>query len=310
MAASGLKHVGIALAAVAIRRSIESGACGRTWLESLPGAVGFYENMGRVRQGHRSAEVMNPKRATETNRTEHHARQARCRRIVVLLFIISSSLLSLFLAGCASPAKGLFPPSPSQPARTIYVLRRGLHTGIIVPAAGIPTNVWPEHKMYAGARYLEVGWGDSQGYRYPWTVGTVLRALFDSKGSVLLVHAFSGPVTLEYAGVAKQIIAVRLSGSGFARLCARIQRSYSLGLHGRPVPLPSACPWEDFYLAKGHYSLFNNCNNWTARALRAAGCPIAPRWCLLPQVVMWRTRHFGEVIWPRKDPQRAQTAKR
>ncbi len=68
----------------------------------------------------------------------------------------------------------------------------------------------------------------------------------------------------------------------------------------RTIPLPSAYSWEDFYLSTGHYSLVNSCNNWTARALRAACCPIAPQWCLLPQIVMWRARHFGHVIWPRR----------
>jgi hypothetical protein len=55
-ATRGLKYVGIALMAVAIRRSTESGADGRVWLESLPGAAGFYESMGMKRQPLRSAE--------------------------------------------------------------------------------------------------------------------------------------------------------------------------------------------------------------------------------------------------------------
>jgi len=52
----GLKYVGIALVLVAIRRSIESGAGGRLWLESLPGAADFYQSLGMKRQHRRSAE--------------------------------------------------------------------------------------------------------------------------------------------------------------------------------------------------------------------------------------------------------------
>ncbi len=55
-ASHGLKHVGIALMAAAIRRSIESGTGGRIRLESLPGAAGFYESLGMARQARRSAE--------------------------------------------------------------------------------------------------------------------------------------------------------------------------------------------------------------------------------------------------------------
>jgi hypothetical protein len=52
----GLKHVGLALIAVAIVRSMEYGAEGWIWLESLPGAAGFYENLGMARQPGRSPE--------------------------------------------------------------------------------------------------------------------------------------------------------------------------------------------------------------------------------------------------------------
>jgi hypothetical protein len=53
---SGLKHVGVALVAAAVVRSMESGAGGSIWLESLPDAAGFYENIGMTRQSRRSAE--------------------------------------------------------------------------------------------------------------------------------------------------------------------------------------------------------------------------------------------------------------
>jgi hypothetical protein len=55
-ATHGLKYVGIALMAVAIQRSIESGFGGQIWLESLPGAAGFYECLGLTRQLRRSAD--------------------------------------------------------------------------------------------------------------------------------------------------------------------------------------------------------------------------------------------------------------
>lgn len=201
-------------------------------------------------------------------------------------------------AGCVSPVKGLFPALPGQPSPTIYVIHRGLHTGVIVPAADIPPGVWPEHNNFPGAVYLEAGWGDSQGYRFPWTSAIVFRALFDSQASVLLIHAFTNGVSSEYVGIAKQIIAVRLSTRGFARLCGYIHQTYAFNSSGRPVPMPSIYPGEDFFLARGHYSALNNSNNWTAGALRTAGCPVSRRWSLLPGIVMRQTRRFGHVIWP------------
>jgi len=183
------------------------------------------------------------------------------------------------------------------------VLHRGLHTGVILRTADIPPDTWRQHNNFPSAQFLEAGWGDSQGYRYPWTTGIVLRAMFDSKESVLLVHAFSGSPTNEYAGVAKEVIEVQLSKTGFARLCKYIQDTYALDPQGRPIPLPTVYPEENFFRANGHYSMLNNCNNWTARALRAAGCPICPRCCVLPRTVMAKTRRFGTVIWPSKSTQ-------
>ena len=52
----GLKCVGIGLMAAALARSIEHGCGGRIWLESLPGAAGFYDGLGMARQPNLSAE--------------------------------------------------------------------------------------------------------------------------------------------------------------------------------------------------------------------------------------------------------------
>lgn len=49
----GLKHVGTALMAVAVLRSIECGMAGRIWLECLDGAQYFYESLGLVTEFHK-----------------------------------------------------------------------------------------------------------------------------------------------------------------------------------------------------------------------------------------------------------------
>jgi len=52
----GLKHVGVALLAVAIRRSLACGMSGRLWLESLHGATDFYARLGMARADRLSAD--------------------------------------------------------------------------------------------------------------------------------------------------------------------------------------------------------------------------------------------------------------
>ena len=69
--------------AVAIARSLEAGAGGAIWLESLPGAADFYEGLGMARQPRRSAEdnfiyILDPATA------EHLLEEIKERGIVVL----------------------------------------------------------------------------------------------------------------------------------------------------------------------------------------------------------------------------------
>lgn len=241
-------------------------------------------------------------RMNQPAQSHDRANQHRNKIIVTIIAVgrfLPALLLLLMLldAGCVGPVQGLYPASRGQTPKTVYVLHRGLHTGIILRTADIPPGLWPEHKAFPNAKYLEVGWGDSQAYRTPWTTHIVLQSMFCSQASVLLIHDFTGPVTKEYAGIAKEIIAVQLSPQGFARLCNYIERTYALDAQGQPIPLSSKYPWEDFFLATGQYSCLDNCNNWTARALRTAGCPIPPRWCLTSGIVMGETRRFGHVIW-------------
>jgi hypothetical protein len=52
----GLKYVGLVLIATAVIRSFEHGLGGRIWLESLPAAARFYENLGMEKQPFRSVD--------------------------------------------------------------------------------------------------------------------------------------------------------------------------------------------------------------------------------------------------------------
>jgi hypothetical protein len=123
--------------------------------------------------------------------------------------------------------------------------------------------------------------------------------MFYSQGSVLLVHAFTNTLTAEYEGIASEIIEVQLSPHGFDRMCDYIGATYALDPTNRPVPMPTVYAGEDFFRARGHYWMLNNCNDRTAGALREAGCPISPRRSVLPGIVMHETRGFGRVTWGR-----------
>lgn len=178
--------------------------------------------------------------------------------------------LGLLIIGCHSitPDQAV---ADAPGVSTIYVVSHGWHAGIVVHRSDIPGDRWPEMQDFPNADYLEVGWGDRDFYqsRDPGLVTTLKAGLWPTD-SVLHVVGFRGPVSGYFPH--SQVIALPISRDGLARLIAFIDDA-----HDRPdrTPLRSLNPGlygdSRYYAARGRFHLFNNCNGWTARALRAAG---------------------------------------
>ena len=165
-----------------------------------------------------------------------------------------------------------------------------LHTGLAVKRSDIPRGAWPAHRDYSRFKYLEIGWGEDDGYRKPLTTGIALNALAGSKRTVLLADGFN-TLRAKLENPKFSIIEVDLSAGGFARLCQHIEQTYALDEAGRPIRLG-----KGWYRARGTYSAFNTCNTWVASGLRQAGCPITPAYCLTPGPLLHQVRKFGRVL--------------
>jgi hypothetical protein len=165
-----------------------------------------------------------------------------------------------------------------------------LHTGLAVKRSDIPSGVWPANRDYAGFRYLEMGWGDDDGYRKPLTSGIALKALTGSKRTVLLADGFRA-LRKKLDDPRCTVIQVDLCPRGFSRLCQHIEESYALDEAGQPI-----CLARGWYRARGTYSAFHTCNTWVASALRKSGCPITPAYCLTPGPLLRQARQFGRVV--------------
>ena len=82
---------------------------------------------------------------------------------------------------------------------------------------------------------------------------------------------------------------LRVSAEGFTRLTRFVHEHYVRDAAGAPVRLqPGVQPRSWFYLAQGCYHVLRNSNNWTLRALRAAGAPVVP----------WRALTGAATCWP------------
>lgn len=203
---------------------------------------------------------------------------------------------ALLLGGCAGPVPELFPPAPAEPAKTVWVVGHGWHVGLAVRRADVSTRIWPESAELGTVRFIEVGWGD--GEFYPATTGTsgmALKAAFWSESSVLHVAGFDQPVVEFFRG--NPLVAIELSPRGFDALTRFIHEVYARDAEGRLVTVaPAVYGQGAFYLARGRYHVLANSNTWTARALRAAGCPITPAWALTAGNVLWQARRFGRTV--------------
>jgi hypothetical protein len=209
--------------------------------------------------------------------------------------LAATGLVAAFLvSGCATTA----PPRVTPPGaeKTVYVVHHGtLHTGLTVRRSDIPPGHWPASADYAGSKYIELGWGDDDGYRKPLTSGIAMKALFGDPRTVLLADGFSQPLRRRYGDPKFTVLAVELSEAGITQLCDHIQQTYRLDRSGKPVRLGAG-----WYRARGSYSAFNTCNTWIAAGLRKAGCPISPTLCLTPGQLLGRVRPFARNISPKR----------
>jgi uncharacterized protein (TIGR02117 family) len=188
--------------------------------------------------------------------------------------VIQALLLLLAVAACASPAPPIAPvPSPGS-SKLIYLVNHGWHVGIAVQRADVSTEAWPESADFGAVRSLEVGWGDGAFYPAPrGTIPLALKAALRSESSVLHVAGFDAPVGEFFAGTT--VIAVAVSAPGFDALTRFVADAYVRDADGRAIVVaPGLYGASRFYRAAGRYRLFDNSNTWTARALRAAGCPV------------------------------------
>jgi len=209
--------------------------------------------------------------------------------------VLAGPLLVAFTAACA-PLAPAPPPDTHRSGPFVYLVSHGWHVGIALARREVSPAIWPESADFSGFRYLEVGWGDADYYpTAQGTIGLALKAAFSSKASVLHVAAFDAAPP-EFFRRSK-IIEVTLSRRGLEDLARFIHATYVLDASDRPVVVaPGIYGHSAFYRATGQYRLQDNSNNWTARALAVAGCPIDAEGAITAGGVMHEARRFGRVI--------------
>jgi hypothetical protein len=189
------------------------------------------------------------------------------------LRIVLHAHCALAIASCAT----IRPPPASAPgaaarSQDLYVIRRGWHVDVGLPAAALPASLHAIGEQLPGAEYLLFGFGDR---RYLLThvhgSGGELAALWPGPALILVTGLRASP-----AAAVGERNAIRIKVT-FAQLGAAQQylaRSFSDDSeHLRAV---ASGPYRGsvFFAARHRYSGLFTCNTWAARLLVAAGVPI------------------------------------
>ena len=212
-------------------------------------------------------------------------------------------LLASLSTGCAtiraiSPSPKTADCDSPECSKSIYVIRHGWHTGIAIKRSDISFCQWPEIQSLCDCEFVEVGWGD-EGYlrsRFPNPVVMANAAVLPSRSAI---HVVGLPCSPEKYFSESQVVKIPVSSSQMTKLCQHLHECYASDDGDRPqkVARPKYGHGNGgVYRANGYYFLPNTCNVWTARALRAADCPVIVPLCVLSRPTMIQTKCIGTEI--------------
>ncbi len=200
----------------------------------------------------------------------------------------------------------LFAPLPAPSAARasagdcveLHLYSNGYHSDIGAPAAIFP----PEHplrRLYPQARSFLIGWGEE---RFYYSDGRDLLLGLDAMAppspSVLHIAYDAAPASA-YIGPIDDI-AIAVSGEGAAGFVAFVDRALVLDADGAPIRTADGkvVGRSSFLRARGSFHLFNVCNHWMARALRAAGLDVNARTAWLASPLIAQVRAGGATRCP------------
>jgi len=190
------------------------------------------------------------------------------------------------------PAPNVAAPSVSDCVE-LHLYSNGFHSDIGAPAALFPED-HPLRRLYPDAREFLIGWGDLRFYKadiFSW--GLAIDAVIPPSPSVLHI-AYNAPYAAAYLGP-NDDTAVAVSRAGAERFVAYVDRALVRDESGAAmVTSPGKVIGRSSFLrSRGSFHLFNVCNQWMARALRAAGVDVNARAAWMAGGLLRQVRRVG-----------------
>jgi uncharacterized protein (TIGR02117 family) len=204
------------------------------------------------------------------------------RKLLGALLLILAGYFTAAGIGAVIPANGGRAP-PARGVR-IYVADNGAHTDLILPAAPFRDFARAEHladPRYGAEPYIAFGWGNRDFYLH-----TAQWSDIDAWRTAKALAGI-GPTVLHVAHVPEpraggSVRAVLLRPEEYRGLVAHVRGTVAAGPVVRGYGARDA-----FYTARGAYSAFGTCNEWTGRGLRKAGVRMG----------IWTPLPWGVMLW-------------
>jgi uncharacterized protein (TIGR02117 family) len=184
----------------------------------------------------------------------------------------------------------------------VYVAGHSWHAGLVIPIRRVPEAIWPEAGKLDAHRFVEIGWGDAAYYQAEDpSLGLKLLAGFCPTPSVMRLELFDDEVVDYFP--ASDVIEIAVSRRGFRRMCAFVSDSVWRSERGAWQVTQHGRFGRSFFVRSDElYCLPRTCNTWVARALRAAGCPVAPARACRSDDLIGQCARFGTTLQRRREP--------
>jgi len=171
----------------------------------------------------------------------------------------------------------------------VFVSTNGVHTNIVLPHKNNQFD-WNQYlKISNEYKYLAFGWGDREFYMNTPTWSdlkftTAFKAAFLPTKTIMQVYGYQkAPKENE------NTVRLILNEEQFIKLSKYVLQSFQEDKKNQIIEIRPNKNYYfrvKFYPAKGTYSIFKTCNNWTNRGLKQAGIKNA-LWAPFDKSVMY-----------------------
>lgn len=217
--------------------------------------------------------------------------------LIILALLIGLPMIYVGVAfglSIATPRQA-FPPGAGI---RVFACDNGVHTDLVLPVwtadvrwTELLSSAFPDGQ-FRPDYYLSFGWGSRDFYiNTPhWSdlrLGTALKALLWDE-TVVHVEYRARPTEAERCGT------WLVDAGHYAQIVAHVRASLQRPKEEaalRPVAAGYG-PNDVFYAGEGRYTPIETCNQWTGRALKAGGAPVAP-WTPFSFLVLWNLPMFS-----------------